>query len=164
MSPPLNVLRHAAGHTWVKRGAIRGKCLGLRNLGFRMLEFQMRAHGVVLGFTNYGSSVKELSPARIVVSSIKVAFKNGLRLTVDFRWKSWPKCRLWFQKLTDCRQLYYSKKKRNCCNRLTVNFSWILLLIFNQISVGKWKNSYKMASKSSKNSVEVNSRLRGRSS
>jgi hypothetical protein len=31
-------------------------------------------------------------------------------------------------------------------------------------SVGKWKNSYKMASKSSKDSVEVNSRLRGRSS
>ena len=31
-------------------------------------------------------------------------------------------------------------------------------------SVGKWKNSYKMASKSSKNSVKVNSRLRGRSS
>jgi hypothetical protein len=29
--------------------------------------------------------------------------------------------------------------------------------------VGKWKSSYKMASKSSKISVKVNSRLRGRS-
>ena len=33
----------------------------------------------------------------------------------------------------------------------------------SDFSGGKWKNSYKMASKSSKMSVEVNSRLHGRS-
>jgi hypothetical protein len=44
----------------------------------------------------------------------------------------------------------------------TVDFSWILLWIIHRISVGKWKNSYIIASKSSKNS-EVNSRLCGRS-
>jgi hypothetical protein len=47
-------------------------------------------------------------------------------------------------------------------SRSTFDFSCILLWIFHRISVGKW-NSYKMASKSSKFSVEVNSRLRGRS-
>ena len=49
-------------------------------------------------------------------SSIEVAFQDGLRLTVDFRRKSWPYCRLSSKNLTNCRQLFYSKKNRNCCN------------------------------------------------
>ena len=52
----------------------------------------------------------------LLLSSIEVAFQNGLRLTVDFRRKSWPYCRLSSKNLTNCRQLFYSKKNRNCCN------------------------------------------------
>jgi hypothetical protein len=44
-------------------------------------------------------------------TSLEVAFQNGLRLTVDFFRESWPYCRLWFQKLTNCRQSRFQKKK-----------------------------------------------------
>jgi hypothetical protein len=55
-------------------------------------------------------------PVDLDGSSLEVAFQNGLRLTVDYFRESWPYCRLWFQKLTNCRQLRSKKKNRNCCN------------------------------------------------
>jgi hypothetical protein len=95
-------------------------------------------------------------------SSFEVAFQNGLRLTVDFFRESWPYCRLWFQKLTNCRQSRFQKKNRNCCNLKVDSRFFVDFAVHFPISVGKWNNSYKMASNSSKFSVEVNSRLRGR--
>jgi hypothetical protein len=91
---------------------------------------------------------------------LKVAFQNGLRLTVDFRRKSW----VWFQKLTDFDSCIIFQKIATVATSWLSTFRGFCCGFFHRISVGKWKNSYKMASKSSKNSVEVNSRLRGRSS
>ena len=64
--------------------------------------------------------------------------------------------------MTNCRQPRFHKKSQLLQlvdSQFFVDLQWI----FHRISVGKWKNSYKMASISSKISVEVNSRLRGRS-
>jgi hypothetical protein len=60
----------------------------------------------------------------------------------------------------DCRDF---KKKSQLLQLVDCRFFVDFAVDFYRISVGRWKNSYKMASKSSTISVKVNSRLRGRS-
>jgi hypothetical protein len=102
--------------------------------------------------------IRKPSPPPRTRQALKLPFKMALDWlstfvekvdhTVDYGFKTWPtvdSCII--QKKSQLLQLV------NC--RLFVDFAV-------DFSVGKWKNSYKMTSKSSKNSVEVSSRLRGR--
>ena len=84
-------------------------------------------------------------------ASLEVAFQNDLRLTVDFFRESWPYCRLWFQKLTDFDSCIIFLKIATVATSWLSTFRGFCCGFFYRISVGKWKNSYKMASKIFKN-------------
>jgi hypothetical protein len=111
-----------------------------------------RNHSNTHTAANIGTESAEGSDAHAqhVTQALKLPFKMALRLTVDF-----------FREVDQLSTVEVSKKKSQLLR--LVDFSWILLWIYHRISMGKWKNSYKMASTSSKISVEVNSRLGGRS-
>ena len=84
--------------------------------------------------------------------------------TVDYAFKSWPYCRLWFQKLTGLSTVEISKKKSHLLQLVDCRFFVDIAVDFSSDFSGKVEEFVQnMASKSSKITVKVNSRLRGRS-